>query len=476
MRAIVIGCGIEVLLAKGAGANYYCPHMDANYAKSRLAADRIVLLGLLIVGVLIARLIVSVQTAVEFSDPIRSDYTGVSASMPTSGGWHTDGRWSYIAEDSAFSVGAVLDIPNRGIGGWVRCTYRLAEQTVEPRDRFAYAASRVDGRVVDTGTITTVDGLDVDWAWIHGRQFNAFFGTTALTHNRQLDVELREAVGDPAWAQDVFERVVRSISIEENRLLDVGAEMVSGTKEKGIGTFLQNRNRQRQFLVSRDGIPVGFAVDVMVDMSEGADSEIEGANILYLENEAGRREHATTFSSDRRMRSMQWTSRTLRQSPRRGLRDISGVEVDIDEEGVMTVKTSSGKTRTMRPSGAAVANIVLEMVLLQMLDENVARCHLDVIDEEGQIEAVSVTDVSTEEAAGDPRVQSAFKLEYGTDEGLFHIIAFDSDGMVVEQRVEGEELYRLVRASKTEVEAAFPDRVDLVGGSDELEQMLEQDE
>jgi hypothetical protein len=84
--------------------------------------------------------------------------------------------------------------------------------------RFEQKARKHNGQIVEINQKVT-DSLIFDWARVTGDEMplTMFLATTILPGDWQLDVEVYEFTGDAEQAEQVFNRVVESVDLEDNR-------------------------------------------------------------------------------------------------------------------------------------------------------------------------------------------------------------------------------------------------------------------
>lgn len=205
----------------------------------KIGGDKIALLGLFIVALLIARIIVASKSALILSEPIKLAPAGLSVSMPAGNGWKTEKRWKY--QENAFSLSSSFTIGSDRPSAWANCRYLLVAETTTPQMRFEQKAFEVEGRIVKMDQ-TQTDTLTFEWALIEKPQtpLGFIFGTAKLPHNRQLDIEVQQIMGDAEMAERTFMSIVKTLSFTNNQLLKV----VSEIETQKDGTAAENRMRK----------------------------------------------------------------------------------------------------------------------------------------------------------------------------------------------------------------------------------------
>jgi len=454
--------------------------MDATYARDKLAADRIVLLGVLILGVLVAHVIVSVRSKIEMSSPIKLELAGLSIAMPSGEGWSCEDRWRYSegAGGNVYALGGVfVGGQRRHPSASVVCVCRPGLEVTEPEERFKDLARQIDGRIVQAGTIES-GAIPVEWVRISEGTglVNMVCGTAVLPYNRQLDIQVREGTGDFDWARIVFEHIVCSARLD-GELLKASGKLVESVKSRGVGSFLRNKNRQRLFVVENDvEASVGFKIDVFVEMGAQDELPIQAAGAFYLKSE-NIEDHAASFYTNDDVSQFVWKSRTI-NTIMNEMVGSSSVDVVLDGSGVMTATMQRGGQRRLRPGPLAVPKVLIELFVAQMLEKGIEQCIVDMIDENGGITPVLISQTSIEQAeelAGDDQIEYGAKLEYQYLDGRDHyrLLYLDSQKRVLLEVVNYEQLLFFKRADAKDVAREFPERADLILRGDGLRERLE---
>ncbi len=469
-------------LQKRAQGTTIAADMDATRAKDKLAADRVVLLGILVVGVLLGRLLVSVRSKIDMSSPIKLDFAGLSVSMPSGEGWTCADRWTYeeTSGESLYMLGgAFVAGEGQRPGTRVLCVCTPVFESATAAERLENLASRLNARIVQASQIES-GNIAFDWAQILDEtgRVNVLFGTADLAYGRQLDIKIREDTGDMAWAWNVFEQIVCSVRVDD-ALLKAGNDLVESVKFRGVGSFLANQNRQRLFIVKdTSGASVGFKMDVFVDMGDQDELPIQAAGAHYLKDESVW-DHAISFFAEDDLSQFEWNSRAINMI---GRQIVSGSRIDVvlDQSGVIAVMEANVLDRKYRPGPLAVPRILLELFVVQMFKQGIEQCVIDLIDEDGRVTPVVVSEISAEQARGDlgnDKIEYAAKLEYqylgGQDS--YRRMYFDGDKRVILEAVKREKLLFLERASGESLAKEFPERADLLLNSDKLKEKLGRD-
>ena len=430
--------------------------MRRKFDLKNLEADKIALLGLFVLALLIAYFIVSVKSAVVFSEPIELAHTGLSISVPIGNGWQSEKKWQYqhngYTLSSSFTAGS--DRPT----AWVYCRYMLAAEAISPQKWFELKAAEIDGTIVKVNQ-ERINALMIDWVHIEKPEllFDTFLGAVELPDNRRLNIEVsHQMTSEIGLAEKVFRQIVGSMNFEDNRLLNAGIEIVTAVKNRGIGGFLENQNRQTYFLIKDEGQQtVGFMIDILVDSERDAPFNIQAAGHIY-----GQRltEQATLFRCKNNLDEFVWQSETNNDSGR------NHIEIILSKMGSLEIVDSQAKTRIEYAVGpAAIPDIFLEQVLFQMLENNVQKIIVDIINAEGKVIPTLVSVVGDAEniAAGKDFVY-AFKLDFLDGRGFFQTVYLNGNRQIAGATIQQKDRFILESTNIETIESQFPERADFV--------------
>ena len=446
--------------------------MRLAYAITKPQLATVVFLGMFIIALAMARLIVAHNSTIDMSPPIELEHLGVAISVPSGHGWRSDQQWHY--REGALSVASRYAPVQGRPSAQVSCRYFAAAEALDDGARLQARAAKIGGAIAERGQIKR-GRITVSWAHIGrggGIILDVFFGTAELPQGRQLDVEVSDTIGDAELAREVFERVVDSLKVEEKGLLDIGVELVSAMKDRGVAAFLENHNRQVLFMVKdAKGRYVGFTMDVLVDSGRDVEMSIQAASVYYLKS-GYVQDYATAFQSDNALSQYTWKTQGInRVGPK--VVDSSSITVCFDQSGVLTVAQSDPRQveREYRLGGSAMPNALLELFLQQVIDSNCPRCVIDLIESDGKIVPTLLTRVEDKSVtlrpdSGQPpprdEIAYVLRLEYLDGHGFYEMVYLDAHKAISRVLIQQQELYFLERASPEDAAKVFPERADLL--------------
>ena len=447
----------DVQLQKTPSPIIITAYMNKTYGTKKYAADKIVLLGLFIVAVLIARFIVASRSAIILWEPIKLDFASLSVSMPAGNGWQSEKQWRF--QKNAFILSGVFDAGSGKVTASAQCRYRLASTEATADERLKQKASAMSSTIVKTDQIQT-DQLTIDWVHIKTQKMlDTFFGTATLSNNHQCDIEVHQTAGDTDMAEQVFKRITESLKLEDNQLLQAGGDIIAQIKSKGLASFLSNQNQQSFFLIKDlRKHTIGFTMDVLVDTGPDAKLNIQAGSFFYIRGRFAR-ESAKFFQSTNNFDEFTWSSETNSIAGR------IGTEVILGKDEVMTVKKFSPQTeeKNYRISPEAIPEVLLEQLLSQMLDSDHKKILVEVIENDGTIVPALISRIEAEDSATDEeRAQYILKVELLDGRGYTELVYLDSQRHISKRLSLYKRGLILERATVENILRQFPERADYI--------------
>jgi hypothetical protein len=435
-------------------------YMSRTYETKKYGADKVAFLGLFILALLIARFIIASRSAIVLSEPIKLDYAGLSAVVPAGKGWRSEKQWKY--KENAFTLSSLFQ---SGSGtALARCRYFLLVTEVSSDVLFEQKASEIGGVIAKAGqtpisrpgsAFTKSAQSDapavIDWVQIVKPQTlsDMFLGIVQLPNNRRLDVEVYQTTGDIDLTEHVFELMAESLEFEDSPFWEAGSEIVSEIKNKGLDHFLvshhpagpqntvpSDRQSRESFFLIKDarGSSIGFTMEVLTgdsslqnDLEEesvgsapSAQLNIQGASLNYLRGRYDR-EQSSFFQSDNSFDEFAWKSRTS------SMDGISGTEIFLGEDGIMTVKAfdTRAEEKNYRIGPAAIPDALSELIFGPLLDSGYEKIFVDIIQSEGIILPVLVSKAERKDFAAEKDAAYVFTVEFLDGRGFSEWLYLD---------------------------------------------------
>jgi hypothetical protein len=373
--------------------------------------------------------------------------------MPKGNGWQFDGKWAY--DDYGYSVSSIFSVRAGAVRSFASCHYVLASENRTAEEWFDKDAAKIGGKVVETGQ-SDAGELIVDWAKISAEAgLEKLSGVCELAGRRRLKISVLEAGGETELAQNVFDRIVKSITYNDNGFLQSGERVVSEIKKAGVGEFV--KDNQPLFLILSDskGRAIGFTMD-SIELQADKQSALSAASYFYR-RKLPAVEQAGFYYGDVSFERFEWMFREKR--PRVGRIDI---EMSA-ESGVLTVRRPgiSDRAKEHAISRSAVPDIVLWPVLKIMLENDSPEIVIDVIQPEGNVVPVYIEKANESDS-------NSLKIEVLDGSGYRQQIYYDDAAQPVKIVVEHQGTYEFNRATAEEIARAFPERAGLIHKQDRL--------
>jgi len=415
----------------------------------KYSADKLVLLGLLVLSLLLARLIIASKSRILFSGPITLEYTGLSVSIPSGKGWINEKSWR--KKGDSFILSSIFDPGIRKVVTSILCQYILASNNSSTNTQFDQKALNLDGKIVKTDRITN-DTLTIDWVHIESqkKRFNVLFGIAKLPNNRQLNIEVRQSTGDLKSAKELFSGIVKNLKFENNPLLDSGSEIIAKIKQKGL-IYYSNKIKLEKFFLIKDGKKdnLGFAVDIIVDSGDDSELNIHGASAFYTRGKTGS-EQVTFFKSKNDFNEFIWKIETS------GPLDNYSNEVVLKENGIITIRKLSQRAveKNYQINAFSIPDILSEFVFFEMLANDYQEIIVDIIEADGTISPALIKKESTKTNS-----EQVFRVEFLNNKAASQLIYFDNQGQIWKKLFLQQDI-SLEMCNIEDIAREFPERAD----------------
>ena len=433
--------------------------VDENKAEKHIART-IALPALLVISLLVARLVMHSKTGIRLSAPIELSRSGLSLSMPSGNGWKCEDKWTY--ENNIFSTSSVFAAGGAANQSYAQCRYLLAAQKDTPLER----ASRhyIKTETTETGIIMAGD-ITIDWASVTtDAGFEIIVGVGELAGGRQLEIEVLLTAEEQGRAQQVFDKIVKSIRFSDNGLLQAGTRLISDIRNKGLDI-----DSSVSFFTIADphNKIIGFTMDAMELVRTDANTTINAADYYYLRGTVSD-EQVSFLRGGADLRQFTWRVET---SSRMG---SNGLEMSADS-GILTVRrlrtASPFNKRTGKETGeyelgeTAVPDIVLEPILRKILDSNNPAVIIDVVRSEGIVTPIYIEKISATTGQTDG---NSIKTEWLDGRNYKEQTYYDDSKKRVKIVLEQESTYTLNRSDANEIIRIFPERANLVRDKNQI--------
>ena len=431
-------------------------YMRENYETKKYPLE-LALLGLLVIVVLIARLVVTVRTAVVFSKPVTLQYSGLSVPMPAGRGWQSQKQWKY--HDNSFTLSSIFQPTQNSPAVVVQCRYLLAAANASAAHQFRLKASALRGIIEKTDRIKSGTVI-IDWAKITQKEtpLQTFFAVADLPDNRSFTVEVHHVAGDEGTAQHVFQKLITGLEFQPCELLATGARIVTEIKNTTLPELLSTSDHKSFFMIkNQKNHPIGFTMRIILDTPSNTQLAVQAASFLYA-REPLAREQVTLFQSAASLDRFTWKSQSS------AVFDKKAVEMNLSKDGILSVKTFSpfAREKNYQLSSAAIPEIFIDLILLQMLASDSKNAVVDLIDADGTIAPALISKIETED------VPYEFSLQTLDNSGIVERITLDSKKQISKVLLKQKDTYTLERTTAEDILMYFPERSEYILQADKM--------
>lgn len=376
--------------------------MNENYDLRKFGADKIVFLGMFLLAVLIANFIVSVNSALYFSEPIELAHTGLSISIPAGKGWQNSKQWRY--EDNAFILSSNFLPDGHSPDAVVNCRYLLSsQQGITPKNLLKQQTNDPNNIILETKLIQK-GNIEIHWAHIE-KPFSIFWGAAELPNNRTVTIEVFETTFEIDIGERIFTKIVESMSFNEDNPVKTGEAFVNEIKSKGIDSLINNYNSQSCFFIQdSDNRNIGCTIDLLGKIDSNDQFGISGASYLFMGG-LNPQEQKTLFRGDKGLNKYIWQSQTITRTLQKG------AIIALDESGTINVTTQVNvKPDKYLNCSRVVPSILLESLINPIIQSDINDAVIDIIDSNGKISSALFSFQPADENA----------------EGYFYIVTLES--------------------------------------------------
>jgi hypothetical protein len=416
--------------------------------------DKITLAGLFIGSLLIARLIIASKSTTSLTGPIELDYSGLSVSMPTGGGWNTQKQWIY--KDSSYMLSSICMPTPGGLTDVVYCRYLINAEPVELGKLFEQKAAEVGGQILKKDQLI-IDEVVIDFVHIgeNNSKFDMFFGVAGLPYERRLEIEVRQTTGDAELAQKTFKGIIGNLKFKDNHLLEAGSKVVSEIKSAGLVELLKNTDRLSFFnFTDMRNRTSGFTMDEVVFLGDNPDFNIQTETFLYVRQGRYAKEQTEFFQSSNNLDRFMWKYSDV---------DITGttmVEIMLEKNGPVTVKKSAAQSeeKKYQLGSATIPEGFLDLIFNQMLTGSQKKIMIDIIESEGQIIPLLVSRIAVQDSADTKTKQEhVFEIKLLDGSDFSEQVFLDEQNRIFRKLLAKEQI-TLERTSLENIVKQFPEK------------------
>ena len=417
----------------------------------KYSADKIALLGLLLLGFLIAQIIISTGRGIKLSGPVSLAKSGLSVQIPKGDSWkNTD--WLY--NENRFHLFSILSLNSQQVV-WVQWQYLLTPAEADPAEQIKQRKLHYKGQLANTSQ-KNIGSLVMDWGHItaKGKIETVFFGVVKLNQHRTVTLEVVQKAGLGDLAKEVFDAIAESISFQDNKLLADGAEFAGNFKDGRIADILYGKDTHKYFLIdSETGQTSGFIAEAMAQTEDDDGQAAVGVVSLYNINEPTGGSEQSVFSSGMFLDTFHWVNKSTNTQGR----TKAATDITLNQQGIVTIQNPISRQAGQFAFGAtAIPEALLELVLIDFIDSDYERIILDLIHSSGLVVSAVISKVDYQNNNA-PLEDAAYvvKVNFLDAEQNHYLMYFDSSKNIVRIDVKGDSNYRIERTSKETVLEKF---------------------
>jgi len=429
--------------------------MSAFIKNLKHSGYQIALLGLLVFGLILAWWMVKAHSTVRLCDPVRLPHTGLATPICRGNNWDSDEKWH--RQDNRFilsSIKRTRSAPIKAGASW--WTYHLAPSIEQWPQLLEEKLSSYGGTVVKTGQFKK-NSLKFNWAHIKKTGLNVYFASARLPGRRRLALELLDR-GSGQPAEKTFQMLLNNVRFEDNQLLSHGKTVIEQIKQRGIADFSPNRNQQKYFLISdNENRNIGFTMEVLVNYGDENQLNIHGVDFVYTTLSESR-QNLTFFRSDNRFDQYALKNETTGKNP-------TAIDMVIDKTNTATILKKGYETteKFLHLTPASIPDSLFDLVLRNMLDGDLQKAVVDIIQPDGRIIPAFITVIDPAEvSASTERAASAFRVELLNDENSHQVVLFDETDRIIRKIYAQKIPFILRRTTFDKLLGSFPEKADYI--------------
>ncbi|MCX5633762.1 MAG: hypothetical protein NTW93_08835 [Phycisphaerae bacterium] len=417
----------------------------------RFGFDKVALLILLLIGLLAAKLIVSWRAGFKLSKPIVLQGTGLSVSVPKSGGFKQLSE-GFEYDNSEFRLSCILQISSDTAVS-VSWRYFLVPFKKTVAERFEAQASDIGGAIEKTGS-EQFGQFPFDYARIASEKTSIllFSGITQLPDGRTLTLEVSQKGRDIDLAEKIFRSIAASVTFTPDSPLATGRKLLDNFRHSDLAAITAKKTEQNYYYIKNyTGQPLGFITDAISRKTDGRDANsLVTASLYFIRPGISSFAEQSLLRCDPNLQSFKWMSR---QSDLLINRDLT-TSIELDRQGKVTVQRRNivqdfAFTSTMLPE------ILLDTLLESFLQSDFNSVMVDIILPDGRLAPTLVAKTEPQKAV-EPNAAWAVRTEiFGTNTNQ-QTIYFDSTGKILLSEVHGRLSYKLEKTQRDRIIADFP--------------------
>ncbi len=418
--------------------------------KKLVGKDKIVLLGIFILSLLLAKFIVSARSVINLSEPIILKKTGLAVALPTGTGWQKTRHWSY--KHNTFALVAIFGVRPGAPTTSVKWQYLLEPEPLTAEEQFKKYAAAITGEITETGQIQS-DGPNLHWALIKqsGKTADLFLGIAQLQNQRWLYLRVEYAIGSKQFGEKVFNATAKSINFENNNLLQTGTEVVDYARTDELQILTATDTEQEFFFIEDANEQIiGFFASILQGSNDVNSFKITSST--HIEENLQINE-ISMLQGSYPMNRFLWKTRVADLAS--GIEKSS--EIELTDNTITISSFGPGHDKTYLFADSAIPDALLDLVINAFLETDHHQIMVDLITSFGRIKPVIISKIdNSQPVKNSEKFAYAIRIDFLDGQGRYDQIYFNEDKKIIRQVINAPIILILKRIDKKQLLEKFP--------------------
>jgi hypothetical protein len=422
----------------------------------RLGLDKAAFLALFILGLVLAKFIISFESKFTLSEPMAIKGTGLEVSVPLGDNWKRLLSNGFKYENNEFKFTCLMQISGSS-AITVQWQYSLLPAIKTVSERLQAEAASIQGRIESSASDKFGD-FKFDHAKIVSEKVTVFYGTTVLPDGRILTLEVAQSGQGADLAEKILKDLLASAKYNPDNSLAKGAELLK-TFKTSLPTLLPQGGYQNYFrLKDTRGGSIGFTTDSMsYSPDSNENSAIFSADLLFLSSGFNAYAENSIFSSDISLKKFDWTFKQGNMLTNREL----PMHISLDNGTLAIQKSRDSGVDKFTFTDTMLPNPLFDLIVESFLKSNFDTVMIDMILSDGKIAPLILSRINSPQTAVLPSESAAAVELFGTN-SINEKMFFDADGRLLSADVQGGLSYRIERTTRADILADFPQWIEKI--------------
>lgn len=418
----------------------------------RLGLDKVAFLILLLLGLVLAKFIISYGSKLELSEPLALKGTGLEVSVPFGDSWKRLSN-GFKYEDNKFSFTCLMQISGSS-AITVQWQYSLLPATKTVPERLQAEAEIAKGRI-ESSASGKFGNFDFDYAKIVSEKTAVFYGTTVLPDGRILILEVAQSGQGADLADKIFKGLLASVKYNPDNSVVKGAELLK-TFKTSLGTLLTQGTSPNYYrLKDTRGVSIGFTTDSIGYWPDAnGNSAISAAGLLFLSSGFNAYAEQSIFYSNISLSKFDWI---VKQGNLLTNREVP-IHILLDDQ-LLTVQKQNIAEK-LGFTGSMLPEPFFDLVVEAFLKSNFDSVMFEIVLSEGKIAPVILSRITSPETSVLP-AESAANVELFATTPTIQKMYF-GESKLLSADIQGSLSYRIERTSRADIIADFPQWLDKI--------------